>query len=400
MRIRDPFIAKKLKSLVIIFNEHAGIKPPSWEIVPGPAHVSKNLVVRNLLLLQSAIRHSREATFTDFGTELIARVPTFTNVTELTIDCWDPLHCDLSSLYESFWWAFGDNLVSLTLKGYLESHASVISSSPALGTTLKHLRIDFGPNIFVSLPDTNRNHQILVNNIAPFVKSLSPHLEGLNIRCWTELDMSPFFAVCNSFPRLRHLAVRMGFSRIWQDTYGLQSLLHSSGKTLRRLEMRLNRPYFDMHMRTGMNTGMDTELGDWLLERLTDEQCMSQVCELDLYPTRTHHGLGIVVASVKRASATLAKLTIRDWSLNHTEVATIIDALSTCQKLRYLRMNLVCLDINVLDFVAARLPNLKGLSLSLEGPANSYMFRVRFFDPRMLLVWLIMFMSSTLSGNC
>ncbi len=167
--------------------------------VPEPALASKNIVVRQLSL-HSTILHFCDATFADFGTKLMACAQTFTNVSELTIDCWDPLQYDLSSLYESFWRAFGNNLLSLTLMGYLESHASVISSSPTLGQ-LNRLRIDFGPNVFVNhLVYTNRNHEVLVNTIAPFVKSLSSQLDGLNIRCWAELDMSPFFAACNSFP--------------------------------------------------------------------------------------------------------------------------------------------------------------------------------------------------------
>ena len=164
---------------------------------------------------------------------------------------------------------------------------------------------------------------------------------------------------------------------MWHDTSGLQALLHSSGKKLRSLEMRLNQSR-QIHM----NTEIEVRLRNWLLERLNDVQCMSQVRELDLYPTRMLDGLAIVLASVKRASATLHKLIIRDRYLNKTEMLTIINALRKCKGLRYLRVNVLELDIDVLDLMAAHLPSLQGLSLSVEDHRQSYAFSVRLFESR------------------
>ncbi len=131
-----------------------------------------------------------------------------------------------------------------------------------------------------------------------------------------------------------------------------------------------------------MNTEMEVRLSNWLLERVSDVECMSQVCELDLYPTQTLDGLAIILASVKRASAALHKLIIRDRYLNKTEMFTIINALRKCKGLRYLRVNVLELDIDVLDLMAVHLPNLQGLSLSVEANPQSYMFSVRFFESR------------------
>ncbi|KJA20597.1 hypothetical protein HYPSUDRAFT_43107 [Hypholoma sublateritium FD-334 SS-4] len=352
LRIRDPFIAEKLKSLQIVFNTHAR-KPPA-------AFALKNRMKGTLASLKTALNHSRKATLTDFVTELVACVPTFTNVRDLTIDCWDFPQADgydLSSIYKGFWAAFGNNLECLTLMGNLESHNSVISSAPTLSSALRHLRIDFGENLYGSNPDTH--HEILASVIAPFVRRLSPHLEGLKIWCWATLDMSPFFAACNSFPQLEYLAVRMAFDKTLREPSGLGALLCNTAKTVRQLEMRLNPSQFHT------NVALEAELGRWLLECLSDEQCMLQVRELDLYPTSTGDGLAVVLTSVGRVSTTLRRLIIRDRYLVHTEVLEIIDALSACRGLRYLRMNVLRLDIDIMDRMAARLPSLEGLWLSL-----------------------------------
>lgn len=222
-------------------------------------------------------------------------------------------------------------------------------------------------------PDANRDREILFDVISPFVRSMSAQLEGLKIWCWAELDISPFFAVCNSFPQLQYLAVRMEFARTWHDTSGLRSLLCNTGKKLRRLELRLNQSKFHT------NPNMEARLGSWLLECLNDERCMSQVHELDLYPT-THDGLAVVLASIGRASGTLRKLSIRERYLAHTEVLEIIDALSACWGLRYLRMNVLHLNTVIIDRMATRLPNLEGLWLSLGGDSPTALWpRVRLF---------------------
>lgn len=326
-----------------------------------------------LASLKTALHHSRKATYTDFVTELVACVPAFANVRDLVIDCWDFMQADgynLSSIYKGFWAAFGNNLECLTLMGNLESHNSVISSTPTLSSALRHLHIDFGENLHESNPATH--HEILVSVIAPFVRSLSPHLEGLKIWCWATLDMSPFFAACNSFPLLEYLAIRMAFDKTLREPSGLRALLCNTVKTVRRLEMRLNPSQFHT------NVTLEAELGRWLLECLSDERCVMQVRELDLYPTSTGDGLAVVLASVGRASTTLRRLIIRDRYLVRTEVLEIIDALSACRRLRYLRMNVLRLDIDIMDRMAARLPSLEGLWLSL-GDYNPTGLTVRHF---------------------
>ena len=89
----------------------------------------------------------------------------------------------------------------------------------------------------------------------------------------------------------------------------------------------------------------------------------------------------IVLASVKRASATLHKLIIRDRYLNKTEMLTIINALRKCKGLRYLRVNVLELDIDVLDLMAAHLPSLQGLSLSVKTTAKVTCSVCAFLNP-------------------
>ena len=351
LRFRDPFISGKVRSLQIVFNAHAE------RSLVGFALRSR---VRNTLLSHKLTQpHPLKMTFPNFVKGLIARVPTFTNVRGLTIDSWGLRQVDdsaLSSLYKHLWEALENRLECLTLKGNLEDLERAISSAPTL-SILRRLHIDFGQNINEIGSATAQ--KILVSVIAPFVKKMNAHLEALKIWCWASLDMSSFFDVCNSFPQLGYLAVRMAFDKALHEPSGLRALLWNSAETLQRLEMRLN------PTQVYMNAGPEAQLGGWLLGCLNDERYLSQVRELDLYPSTTADGLVVILAGVGRASATLQRLIIRDRYVVPAEALEIIDALSACRGLRYLRMNILRLEIDIVDRMVARLPSLEGLWLSL-----------------------------------
>ncbi len=320
-------------------------------------------------------------TLTSFVKGLIARVPTFINARDLTIDSWGLREVDesqLTLLYKHIWDALENRLECLSLKGNLGDLERAISSAPVL-SILRRLHIDLGQNINETSSATTQ--KILVSIIAPFVKKMNAHLEELKIWCWASLNMSSFFDVCNSFPRLEYLAVRMAFDKALHEPSGLRALLWNCAETLQRLEMRLN------PTQVYMNAGPEAQLGGWLLGCLNDERYLSQVRELDLYPSTTADGLAVVLFGVGRASATLQRLIIRDRYFLPTDVLEIIDALSACRGLRYLRMNILRLEIDIVDRMAACLPSLEGLWLSLGDQTstdNPTSLRVRIFQSRRL----------------
>lgn len=290
---------------------------------------------------------------------LIACSPKFRNMRELNIDSWDlPPTYDIQPLFKSFWSSFGSNLHHLSLGGNFEGYKLFIETEPNL-PSLVDLRVEFTNN--VHRIDQDLDAAILVDVVAPFINRLSHHIEFLEVWSWATLDLSDFFVRLTAFPRLEHLNIRMAFDvALERDASGLKSLLSASSGPLQRLDLRLNP--------LGRHTDPMREepLSQWLSSCLSDEKCFSHLHALYIYPTTISASLDVLLAIIERSSNTLKELTVRDRYLRQTEASDVIDAASKCPNLVSLRFNLFRLDIDLLDHLAKKLPNLTKLWIAVE----------------------------------
>ncbi|KAF9478306.1 hypothetical protein BDN70DRAFT_789897, partial [Pholiota conissans] len=338
----DPFVAAKVKKLSIIFT----------------------------LMGESAMRHTRDDAFRfrdglnflrklahrpkgdripNFMQQLTSLNPKLINLRHLNIDTSElPPKYDLCMLCTSFWANLGANL----------------RSRPVL-PALSELKLEFTGNIFQFREDgfdadfQAQDVQVM-EMLARFVNTLSPSLEGLRIWSWAaDLDTSHFFLGLAVFPKLQYLGVRMSFDRALRDPEGLKNVLWNHAPTLQKIELRLNPSRFHL------NADSEDPMCRWLQQCLTDERCFSQVSFLDFYPTTTAEGTSIVLDAVKRISNTAIRIILRDRYLQHDEALSVIDAASECMWLRFLRMNVFRFDIDMLDRLAEKLPNLEGLWISI-----------------------------------
>jgi len=290
---------------------------------------------------------------------LIACSPNFCNMRQLRIDTWDlPPTYDIQPLFRSFWSSFGSNLHHLSLGGNLEGYKLFIETEPNL-PALIDLEVELTNNVYRINQDLDA--AILVDVVAPFINRLGRHIESLRIWSWAALDLSDFFMRLIAFPRLEYLNIRMAFNvTLQQDASGLKSLLSASSGSLQRLDLRLNP--------SGWPTDpmREESLSQWLSSCLSDEKCFSQLRALDIYPTTIPTSLDVLLSFIERSSNTLEKLLVRDRYLQQTEANDVIDAASKCPNLLSLRFNLRRLDIDLLDRLAEKLPNLTQLWIAVE----------------------------------
>jgi len=296
--------------------------------------------------------------FSEVMDALIACSPNFRNMRELKIDSWDlPPTYNIQPLFKSFWSAFGSNLHHLSLGGNLEGYKSFIDTEPNL-PSLIDLQVEFTNNVF--RVDQDVDAAILVDRVAPFINRLGHHIEFLKIWSWATLDLSDFFKRLSVFPRLEQLNVRMAFNlTLLQDASGLKSLLSASSDSLQRVNLRLNPSGWPL------NPTREEPLSQWLSSCLSDEKCFSQLHALDIYPTAIPASLDVLLAFIERSSNTLQDLVVRDRYLQQSEARDVIDAAFKSPNLVSLRLNLLRLDIDLLDYLARKLPNLTQLWIAV-----------------------------------
>jgi hypothetical protein len=316
----------------------------------------------SLRLLKSAM-HSPRNLVPDFIRKVMTITPHLVNLSHLDINSSElPPKYDLRPLCNAFWTAFGTHLRCLTLGGNVESFRAIMETAPIL-PALSELRLEFTDNIFrlreVDSP-LPAGDGIIMEMLASFVNGLSPHLEGLRIWSWaTELEMSSFFSGLTIFPKLQYFGLRMFFDNTARDASGLRNILWNHSATLNAIDLRLN------SSRLQLNTEQEEPLARFLVQCVADQRCFSQARSLDIYPTISSQGTEIVLTALKRISNTLTRLTIRDRYLGDEEALSIIDVASECLHLKYLRLNVFKFSIGIMDRLAARLPNLETLWISV-----------------------------------
>jgi hypothetical protein len=339
--------------------------------------VGKSTSLKRYFLGQYKQKHT--PTFKDTVSSLISIVPLLSNVYELEIEFWYAPSDILAPLFQSIH-AFGKRLDRLLLRGHLDGISVLVNECTEKFEHLKGLHIE----LMNRLPPANQRVDVdentLVSSIAPFIRSLAPTLEVLRIWTWASVDFSRFYDVLatTNFPALKSVYIRMAFNDMLRQPESLKAFLSRCGCTLEKLELRLNNS-------RGMQLDQSDEepLGKWLEDSVGKESdplehslSFPKLQALDFYPSTAESGTTALLSVIHRSVDTLLELTIRDRYFYPDQARTVICAAAKC-RLRYFRMNVMYLDVELLDLLMEKMPGLEKIWLSLSkvmGSGEVYLF--------------------------
>jgi len=293
---------------------------------------------------------------------LLAISPHLSNIRNLEIKSTWQLpprlsHPVLRPLLVSFSTSFGAHLRRLHLEGNVQEYRVLLGSIPSF-SCLQVLFLEFKQNH--SLVGHGTETHILVEVVAPFLNSVRSHLESLTIKSHFSLDFTGFFTQLSSFPMLSAIYIGTAFSRTRHYPSSLINFLADNSSTLQTLALPII-PF----QRFSSELEYHEPLSQWLLNSLTDKRCFIQLRVLDVYPTMTAASLEIILAFIQRSSQNLAKVTVRGRFFQLDEAKAIVTALSECNNLTELYLNVSGLDIGLLDDLSNKTPGLDHIRLRL-----------------------------------
>jgi hypothetical protein len=119
----------------------------------------------------------------------------------------------------------------------------------------------------------------------------------------------------------------------------------------------------DLIIRTTQPDGLVGSTASRLfMDCAADEICFSYLRSLKINPTGPAR-TDILCKAIQRAASTLQELVIYDVELSQEEAFIVVNALSQCSRLMYLRFQLNKLDVAMIDSMAKNLPGLKRLDI-------------------------------------
>ncbi len=301
-------------------------------------------------------------TFGDAVSSLISIVPLLSSVYELEVELWyAPLEI-LAPLFQSIHTSFGKRLDRLLIRGHLDGIWVLVSEWTEKFEHLKGLHVELMERSPPEIQRVDADENTLVSSVAPFIRSLAPSLEVLRIWAWTSVDYSRFYEVLatTNFPALKSVYIRMEFNDMLRQPKSLKAFFLGCGYTLENLGLNLN------------NRSNEEPIGKWLEDLVGKEsdpfeQTISfpKLQALDFYPSRAESGTIALLSIIHRSADTLLELTIRNKYFYPDQARTVINAAAKC-RLRYFRMNVTYLDVELLDLLMEKLPGLEKIWLSLS----------------------------------
>lgn len=347
----------------------SGIIPMNIPASPLSLENVRRQTKSSYTFLSSYLSPHPNPTFAQTISLLVSIIPSLTQIDSLIIDCWDlDPNFDFQPILTTSWSSFGSNLTSLVFNGNLDSFPHLTISNPIL-PNLQQLEMDITINLYNLSRDHRRELDSLENHIAPFITSVSSHLQSFRLFFWPDLDLSTFF---NRFPekfdKLKHVGLRLPYNKAYEDPTGLLKFLSPTGSpSLQELQLRLN------PTGAGLDRTTELPLAQLLQTLFVEEEEQNQFTSLrslELFPTHIPEGLTVLNTTISRSSETLTRLCIRDRSLQFEELKEVMDVLVGCEGLEMLRFNLSKLDIEAIQLLASGLPKLKRLSIFIDESRN------------------------------
>ncbi|KAF4610488.1 hypothetical protein D9613_007225 [Agrocybe pediades] len=329
-RISDPFVAERVQVLGIqLYCDHM--------LSPRP----------------------NEPTFEDFMDALLQTVPLLRNAYKLNFAFQTfPSTFNMEQSIQSLCHAIGPNfrnVRALTLEGQSEVIRAFVESMPPL-PQLKDLKINFTRLSAVDAPPSNAHD--LVSHIVPFVNGVSPNLRSLEILCGYDVNISEIFKNLDRMPTIHSLDMQISQFQPLTKPTELFCFLEQCSDTLRNLELRLEQHNLD----------------HWFSDIVSlDNHFRLNLHSLNIVTSVRDRAVDIILHILQMTTATLQKLDLVKTNLldfisapifNDQELSRIVDAASNCKQLRYLRIQIDCLDGHVLDMLASNLPALQTLAIT------------------------------------
>ncbi|KAJ7928932.1 hypothetical protein B0H13DRAFT_1966859 [Mycena leptocephala] len=272
---------------------------------------------------------------------LVQVFPGLTNLTRFEVEAWD-FDYDLQSFFRSAWSSVGRQLETISMAGRPENFRQFIRSDPQ-------------PSAVYHVLDPMA--VAAVDEIAPFINSLSPQLQSLKIWSWSTLDLSLLFLNLGHFPQLHHFLLRAPFNKAFSDPTGLTTILEANSATLDTIELRLN------PAGSAMNPNSEQLLGKWLSSHRLNPSVLANLKLLRMYPTTLSSGFDALVMYMERSANTLTTLAVQDRYLDLDEVEALIAPVSH----RGADDGLEPYVSIAFDLLALKLPGLKSLSMYVGG---------------------------------
>ncbi|KAF8184399.1 hypothetical protein BJ912DRAFT_927771 [Pholiota molesta] len=359
-RLSDPFVARRVKRLIVEFTYFP--KAITTAPLPNPATLTEKITK-----WLSSSRHflppfkDRNARALEAIAKCIKKLQNTVTTFEIRTNfnerngVWLPqkfLH-HLSST----WSSFSANLQSLSIRAE-QAVLEEISAIRPYFQNLTSLRISIIPvTLLVFDLSVRVDRDPDLDTLASFINNISLKLKRLSLIFLGLYQLPDFFSYLSKSLPLESLELKMAPMKgpASRSDPGLKAFLCGSAHTLRELDLRI---------RTTHQIGVpDPVLNKLLLDCAADGRCFSNLKSLKINPTSGPTGIDVLRASIQRASNTLQDLVIYDVELSQEEAMIVIDALSKCPNLTYLRLQITNLDITIVDSMARNLPGLKRLNI-------------------------------------
>jgi hypothetical protein len=255
----------------------------------------------------------------------------------------------------SAWSTFGANLQSLSIRTELLVFQELSALKPCF-QNLTALQISSIPVLSQYRTDFQVGSTPGLDAVAPLINSIGPNLKNLSLNFLGFYHLPDIFPYLSTSLALEALKVKMMSrkGKTWDDA-GLKAFLCGGAHVLRELDINIGTLYQDSFSYS--------TLGKVLLDCAMDRRCFSHLETLRINPTTGPARIDVLRTSIQRASDTLKNFTVHDIELSQEEALIVIDALSNCSNLAYLRLQFVHLDITIIDSMAANLTGLKRLDL-------------------------------------
>ncbi|KAF8184448.1 hypothetical protein BJ912DRAFT_1043700 [Pholiota molesta] len=255
----------------------------------------------------------------------------------------------------SAWSTFGANLQSLSIRTELLVFQELSALKPYF-QNLTALKISSIPVLSQYRTDFQVGSTPGLDAVAPLINSIGPNLKNLSLNFLGFYHLPDIFPYLSTSLALEALKVKMMSrkGKTWDDA-GLKAFLCGGAHVLRELDINIGTLYQDSFSYS--------TLGKVLLDCATDRRCFSHLETLRINPTTGPARIDVLCTSIQRASDALKIFTIYDIELSQEEALIVIDALSNCSSLAYVRLQFVHLDITIIDSMATNLTGLKRLDL-------------------------------------
>lgn len=359
---RLPFVLKQTQFLGIRLDDYSAFFPARRRLWPQILRFwrpeTRRAVVTSLKSLSvNWLRHSDSR---DEIARIVSLLPYLTTLRHLSLDL-RKIPCppvseidpDSSHLFRALWRQLSPILQTLALSGPL-SHYNFLLDNAQSFPLLRSLELgmEHSPSTSDLIHINNLNSAI--HSLATFIHAQQTHLENFSMHLYIsnvpppgwQVDLSEIFNL-NELPALRSFEVQSSHPDKTHLGPALDSFLWRHSLNLRRISLYVTRFPNDSDRITTDNMAF-TKL---------------EVIRLNLWRMITQNCMEFMITLFHRASSTLKDVCVLHLPFEEHQFASILEALSRCQKLTRLQLtvDISALNVEFFDQLSAALPSLRDL---------------------------------------